>query len=283
MARYYIPINSIKDIDTSKITLATINNRYIDKSGNRYALRFNKRTRKIDIVRIALGREEAMQAKANFLGKKILNEEEESQVSQQNHPAPWKLPQWITDLGIVPNTNFDVREYLMGLERETDKMSERIRGLISNIKNSTALEGKKEGNHDAVLELTTFYDREIQDNINKTQTRIVEFQRFPKPNSHYLSSLERKQKSFVEKLNSEKQKEYFKAYLISQPYLAALHGCFQIIAMAKKFLENVKAEKLPYDKRQYLENAFSTMDFLENHLREETAKVLGWLEKAEVI
>ncbi|MCS6983780.1 MAG: hypothetical protein NZM25_01460 [Leptospiraceae bacterium] len=283
MARYYIPINSVNDIDTSKITLATINNRYIDKSGNRYATRFNKRTRKIEIVRIALGREEALQARAQFLGKKIQHQEGESSEPKTTHPAPWKLPSWIAEYNIQPNENVDIREYLMGLERETEKISERIRGLISNIKNSTALDGRKEGNHDAVLELTTFYDREVMDHLNKTQSRIMELQRFPKPVLHYLATLEKRQKAFVEKLNVDKQKEYFKAYFISQSLLNALHGCFQLVAMVERFLVGVNPEKLPYDKRQYLENAKATIDFLKRYLREETAKVLGWLKRAEVI
>ena len=282
MARQYIPINSVDDIDVSRISLATINNRYIDRSGNRYATRFNKRTRKIDIVRIALGKEEALQAKVSRISSKLAEVTAPENMGTK-HPAPWKLPNWLNALKIQPREDLDVNEYVLGLERETEKMSERIRGLISNMKNSGAFENKKEGNQDVILELTTYFDREIQDHLSKTQNRLIELQRFPKPNSHYIATLDRRQKMFVEKLNSDKQKEYLRAFLIGQSYLNALHGCFTIIDTANNEFDKVNTERMPYDKKQFLENARTTAQYLREALLDETAKVLGWLKKAEVI
>ncbi len=49
---HYIKIDSITDIDPLKLSISQIQQRYIDKDNNRYALRFNKETRRIEILKL---------------------------------------------------------------------------------------------------------------------------------------------------------------------------------------------------------------------------------------
>lgn len=56
----YIHINSIDDIKPEKISIRQLNNKYIDRYGNRYATKFNIKTKKVDIVRLATTKEEAL-------------------------------------------------------------------------------------------------------------------------------------------------------------------------------------------------------------------------------
>ncbi|TGK80104.1 hypothetical protein EHQ31_15805 [Leptospira montravelensis] len=49
---HYIKIESIADIDPIKLSISQIQQRYIDKDNNRYALRFNKDTRRIEILKL---------------------------------------------------------------------------------------------------------------------------------------------------------------------------------------------------------------------------------------
>lgn len=48
----YIKIKSITEIDTNKISVSQINQRFIDEEKNRYVLRFNKITRRIEILKV---------------------------------------------------------------------------------------------------------------------------------------------------------------------------------------------------------------------------------------
>jgi len=48
----YIKIDSISEIDPNKMSISQISQRFIDKDNNRYALRFNKDTRRIEIIKI---------------------------------------------------------------------------------------------------------------------------------------------------------------------------------------------------------------------------------------
>ncbi|TGL44692.1 LIC_10450 family protein [Leptospira perdikensis] len=49
---HYIKIDSISEIDPIKLSISQIQQRYIDKDNNRYALRFNKDTRRIEILKL---------------------------------------------------------------------------------------------------------------------------------------------------------------------------------------------------------------------------------------
>lgn len=49
---HYIKIDSITDIDPLKLSISQIQQRYIDKDNNRYALRFNKEIRRIEILKL---------------------------------------------------------------------------------------------------------------------------------------------------------------------------------------------------------------------------------------
>ncbi|TGL24520.1 hypothetical protein EHQ46_05265 [Leptospira yanagawae] len=49
---HYIKIDSITDIDPQKLSISQIQQRYIDKDNNRYALRFNKEIRRIEILKL---------------------------------------------------------------------------------------------------------------------------------------------------------------------------------------------------------------------------------------
>ncbi len=48
----YIKIGSISEIDPNRLSISQINQRYIDSENNRYALRFNKEIRRIEIIKI---------------------------------------------------------------------------------------------------------------------------------------------------------------------------------------------------------------------------------------
>ncbi|EQA34972.1 hypothetical protein LEP1GSC047_1934 [Leptospira inadai serovar Lyme str. 10] len=50
----YILVNSISQIDPNKLSLSQLGTKYMDRHGNRYAVRFNKDSRKAEIVRITL-------------------------------------------------------------------------------------------------------------------------------------------------------------------------------------------------------------------------------------
>lgn len=94
----YIPINSIDDIDPLKISIRDINKRYVDREGNRYATRFNLQTRRVEVVRLAKTRDEALRVRDQILQEKR-KERRERTPADRGTAAP-------SDGGGVPETGY---------------------------------------------------------------------------------------------------------------------------------------------------------------------------------
>lgn len=286
MRHQYIRIDSISDIDTSRITLRSIENRYVDSQGRRYATRFNLRSHKIEIVPIALGREEAILVK-RMTNNPIPEDTVMSDGKVQNrlHPNPMKIPAWITAFNVEPDMNApELHTFLLEEEREMQRNGERYRGLIQSLKMSSILEDMKDGNqHDAILGLTNTYERDIQSHASRVQAMVVEFLRFPKPLASYLGQIDRNCKKFVEQLDMEKQKKYCMAYLLAGEMFAVFKGCQELIEMIDHFTADAKPEKLNYDRKGAFESGMQTLQYLKNSLSNEVARFLGVLSGTDVI
>jgi len=287
MRRNYIRINDISDIDTSRISVKSIENRYVDSSGRRYATRFNLRSHKIEIIPIALGREEAILVKRLGAGQAAAEAPTDTNGSIQRrvHPNPMKIPQWFSQLNLQADmSEVDLHGFLVAAERDMQRNGERYRGLLQSLKMSSVLEEMKDGNqHDAILELTNTYEREIQAHASRVQALVVEFLRFPKPLASYLGQIDRNCKKFVEKLDMEKQKKYCMAYLLASEMFGVFKGCSELIAMIEKFTADASPERLNYDRKGAFESAMQSLQFLKASLNEEMAKFAGVLTAAEVI
>ncbi len=287
MRQHYIRINSIADIDTARITLRSIENRYVDEQGRRFATRFNLRTHRIEIVPIALGREEALLARrliaASGTGDELLGSD--GQAQRRVHPMPMKLPQWVAELKVEPDmSQSDLHGFLVEAEREMQRNGERYRGLIQSLKMSSILEDAKDNNqHDAILGLTNVYERDIQAHASRVQAMVVEFLRFPKPLASYLGQIDRNCKKYVEKLEIEKQKKYCMTYLLSGEMFSVFKGCGELIEMVEKFTVDARPERLNYDRRGAFESAMQSLQFLKNALDDEIAKFLGVMSASDVI
>lgn len=286
MRRQYIPINSVSDIDTSRITTRSIENRYVDSQGRRFATRFNLRTRRIEIVPIALGREEAILVK-RMAGTERSEETSNSEMRIQNrvHPNPMKLPAWLVAMKIEPDmTHAELHGFLVEAEREMQRNGERYRGLIQSLKMSSILEDVKDGNqHDAILELTNTYERDIQAHASRVQAMVVEFLRFPKPLASYLGQIDRNCKKYVEKLEMDKQKKYCQAYLLAGEMFAVFKGCLELIDMIGRFTADAKPDRLNYDRKGAYESAMQTLGYLKESLHQEMRSFMGVLTFADVI
>ncbi|MDH5721372.1 MAG: hypothetical protein OEZ13_12265 [Spirochaetia bacterium] len=281
--RKYLKIKTPKDIELKKVSLANINNRYVDEEGNRYATRFNLRTRKIDIIRIALGIDEALEAKnkGKLNIEHLTPENEPEGQAKVPEKARWKIPDWLVKENVEPASGIEFQGFLLALQAEAEKFLERIRGVISNVKNSEMFD-KGESGADFVLEIQSYYDREILEPINEVKNLIVEFMRFPKSSEHYLSMVSVKQKKWIDTLNEEDKKHYFEAYFIGTPYIETLEKMFRLLLLIKNSADKLAFQDANPEKKRFLEDALAASDFIKNNIFEESAKILGWKKTAKL-
>lgn len=314
MNKKYVPIDSVDDIDLSKISIANINDRYIDKKGNRFATRFNLRTKKIQIVRIALGEDEAARARGKVvqgLVKKKLEssikkktEEEHTgsgddlappdiseigslggnekkttptgdEVSGKKFPEKRPIPEWIPDLGIEPAASVNPGDLLAVLEENYKLLAERLFGVINNIKNSGVMKATAE--IDEAIDFTNIYDHKIEPKMNEAKKYKNELLKYAERPDHYYTMIEKAYRVYLHDLSDPEIMEFLKAYFIGSLCFEVLGETLGFIQTVKEKTKDVNMELLESDKRQFLGYAYTTCDFLTSYIKEEAAKLLRWM------
>lgn len=294
MGRMYIEVDSVEDIDLSKITTKSgshsIENRYVDKDGRRYALRFNKRKRKIEIVRIALGMEEALMARQKsekeFEHRAIhttSGEVEEEIYSEVPERVRMKLPDWIKKKKIEPNLEVDPEPYFNQIDSNVNLFLERLRGILATIRNTEIMSRERHGGKDLFLEQMNFFENDIQTHFDETQNVVVEFQKYPKTVAHYIGNIPRHQKAWVEKMGSQEQMEYFKAFFVGEHLLKALGNSFMLLENINQVTDNVDPASINENWRKHYTDMISTLEFVHDNLFEEASSLLGLFKQSKLI
>jgi len=319
--RTYIPINSINDIDLSKINIGNINNRYIDMHGNRYATRFNIRTKRVQIVRIALGEDEAREFKGVVVSElsqmnrrnKTSNESVETD-SPEKKPSIGNenispslpslislndietepttnskkskikpLPSWIQRYNIAINYDVNVSDFIKNMPQRIPAQSERLFGIISNIKNGGLLNRTATtGSHDPYLELTLYFDENISKLAEKINKLNEELSRFPKDPEHYAVFMEKSYRKYMEKLPAEQKINFIKAFILGKDYLNYLEHGFLLLEKCSRHLENVNDSNLSATQRQSISDAANSIEFVKETLSLESGMNAGWLIKEQI-
>ncbi|MES0488947.1 MAG: hypothetical protein ABUK01_03080 [Leptospirales bacterium] len=301
MSTNYTKIESLKDIDLSKINLGNINDRYIDESGNRFATRFNIRSRKIQIVRIALGQDEAMNSKGRIIKdlvkKRIGNDDEEEEeplgplasptadsveepVSEEKineiqvqHPD---IPKWIFTADIPINEEVDIGTLLVTLNEHVKTESERLFGIIGNMKNAGLLDQSDKTSGDPLLELTNIYDKQISPAYEETQAKLEEITKYPKEIHDYETLIEHKHVSKLANLQPHEQWDFVKAYIVGNQYLVGLEATVQFLETCSEKLGQANEEALEGTQIRAFEDAKVSVSFVKDTTERTIGDMIGW-------
>ncbi len=314
MSKRYKPIETIDDIDLSKITLGNIEQRYIDAQGNRFATRFNIRTRKVQIVRIALGEDEARGAKGRLVEglvkrRKPVHETEEQEQHHESwvseavgasgehghaHPAGTEatevipevieelknFPDWVKERAIIPDESIIPEEFIRAIEADAKLYAERIFGVIGNLEKAGALVNRD--GKDDVLILTNIYDLEINPLMQEVKQRIEEFVKYPRSPESYMNEVSASHHKYLDTLPANEQMDFLKPCLISLDYLPALEAMFKLNERAKEYADRYEPLEGEDAKNQAAADAKSTLETTEDSLTEQLEKFTGWLRKEKV-
>lgn len=320
MSKKYIPIETVDDIDLHKITIANINDRYIDRKGNRFATRFNMRTKKIQIVRIALGMEEANKAKGKVIHglvrKKASPQTEEAKPEEVAHagsesaddlvapdlldissdliiedkepikgsdigPSKRKaLPEWIVAEGIEAAENTNIGDFLAVLDENYTLLAERLFGIINNIKNSGIMTQIAE--IDDAIDYTNIFDHKISPKMEEAKKYNVEFAKHPENPDHYIVTIEKPFRMYLHDLAEPDVMEFLRAYFLGSSCLGVLEETLYFVQQVFEKTKAADTSSFNDSQKQFLEYAYSTCDFLTAYIREDAAKILHWMKKEKI-
>ncbi|MFH0975128.1 MAG: hypothetical protein V1874_05015 [Spirochaetota bacterium] len=204
----FIKINSISEINTAKVSVHDLNNRYIDKEGKMYGLKYNRKTRKVSIIRII----RTPAKSAEYFNQMLKTQKIENKISARI--APEKN---ISERSAFFRNNdtlnkeepFDLNKFINESVEIMHTHKTRLTGIMMNIKNSRMIQEKDKPNYNQLNDY--FRNLEIDGlvRIDKALTDYKEIKNYPRSLTYYLSKLDSKNRKVADELDTDVKKMSF--------------------------------------------------------------------------
>jgi hypothetical protein len=280
--------------------------RYIDRDGNRYATRFNKRSRKIDIIRIALGMDEAGESRNKHLRDLQLREHEKN-LEKKKNPAetkkeqiifddpfaseeekrnakktlrPYELPKWIKANEVKPDKTIDPSMLLHAMDREINKFTDRFRGVVQNIRGLGVFNDEKgDSGHSIYQELNGIFQDEILELMTDTVDVLNEFKRTPRSVDQLDTDAPRPLMRWLSEESPDKRMKVYESFFISDAYFKAMEAGLKLLERIEYYTNKTDLGLLGREGKSELDNILTTSDYLKKAISQEAGIVYGWLLK----
>lgn len=280
MKTVFIKINNISEINTSKISVQDLNNRYIDKEGKMYGLKYNRKARKVSITRII----RTPAKSAEYFNQILRTSKIEERLTHKTNNIKIESSATPENSGIASEGNEKIFNFQMFINSTVELMQahrDRIAGIMMNIKNSRMISERDKTNSTQLNDL--FRNLEIDGiaRIEKTLTDHKEIKNYPRSLSYYTAKLDSRNRRIFEQLDSDAKKMAF-VYAAEMYYTikSLYRTLFKILNDLSHFINRISPggpKDITSVERQYFIDAKTSVD----NTVDETSKLLEDLQKLE--
>jgi hypothetical protein len=206
MKTTFIKINNISEINPSKVSVHDLNNRYIDKEGRMFGLKYNRKTRKVSIIRII----RTPAKSADYFNQILRTQKKEERLSQKtNLDKTNDNPAIINEIDSNNKPNFDFNRFITESVELMQTHKSRISGIMMNIKNSRMIPENDKLNYSQLNDMFRNLEIDGIGRIDKALTDYKEIKNYPRSLSYYLSKLDSKNRRIVDALDTDSRKMIF--------------------------------------------------------------------------
>ena len=213
MQTQFVYIDDINKIDSSKATVYDLNKRYIDSEGNMYGLKYNRESKKIEIIRLLRTSMQHAQMVAKRMKEKMksdlpkLSSGEVIIPNSVTHDAAEIFDEteeaYSNDTKIVPDM------FVADRFNDLPIFKERLKGLLRNIANSNI-------NSREHREISTPLDEVIRNieidglgKIEKITSSYRELTEYPRSINYYIGRLDNRAREILNNIHADSKKIKF--------------------------------------------------------------------------
>lgn len=200
MKKRIIRINDISQIDTSKASVYDLNNRYIDALGNIFGLRYNKDTRKVEIIKLERfhsGESRMMQQVASRQTKSVLSQQEIRHDSMTDNEP---------DQAGIDENFIEPESFIEDVIENAETHRERISAIIKNIYDSDVFPKENKLESSEFDDIVRSLEIDGMQQLEKLETYYRELTNYPRSITYYQAKLDNEGKSVFDKLSGSKER-----------------------------------------------------------------------------
>lgn len=263
MSKYkLIRINSKEDINTSKVSVYDLNNRYLDTNGTMYALKYNRLEKKIEIIPLLMTHiknaptihHQVIQKKIND-NMAILNDKSNSEDTISNES---------TEIEFNPDLFINDSLSLMKTHRD------RLKGIMMNIKNSNIISTTDKTDSTTLDDHFRSIDLDGIQKIEKIEKYHKELTEYPRSITYYQAKLDKQAKEQIDKLSTSKDKmmKFIYYYEMHSQLSDFYKSIGKFITNLRDFIETKDIEELSLSKyeNQSFEDAMLSIETTINEI-----------------
>jgi hypothetical protein len=253
-----IRINDVSEIDTSRVSVYDLNNRYLDRRGNMYGLKYDRLSKKIQIIRIV----RTLTDEAQLLQQKIIRKK----IDQTKNPAEEDFP--AEQFELQEESFFDPDLLVSETLNLVTAHKERLRGIIMNIKNSNIF--PKENKHESVELENIFRNLEIDgiQQFEKVENYEKELSHYPRSITYYQAKIDNHGRAVIESLGNNKDKimNFIHLYEMYISLKAVYRNLKKILMSLVEFINQRDVESgrkfTPFEKQSFEDSQVSIANTL---------------------
>ncbi len=205
MKKRIIRIADISEIDTSKISVYDLNNRYVDPVGNIFGLKYNRDLHKIEIIKLErIHTSEMLQYQKKIM---ILRDMEQS-ASGQGESKHVQISESETE-----ELFFEPDVFIESVISESDVHKERLNAIIMNIDLSDVFTRENKMESAAIDDLARQIEIDCVQQLEKLDGYYRELVNYPRTITYYQAKIDNDGKNFIDRLIGSKKDKIMKFIL----------------------------------------------------------------------
>ena len=199
MKKRIIRINDISQIDTSKVSVYDLNNRYIDPLGNIYGLRYNKDDRKVSIIKL-----ERFHPGESHVYQQIANRHKDGKFAGDTGNDPNRLN--AENEKSEEELLFEPNVFIEGVINNAETHRERITGIIKNLYDSDIFQKDNKQESTEYDDIVRNLEIDGTQQLEKLETYYRELTNYPRSITYYQSKIDNAGQQVFEKLSGNKER-----------------------------------------------------------------------------
>ncbi len=199
MKKRIIRINDISQIDTSKVSVYDLNNRYIDPLGNIFGLRYNKDGRKVEIIKLERfhsGEKDIYQQIASRHKEGKSGSDSGNDSGRQNSDHEKSEEELL----------FEPEVFIDSVISNAEIHKERIAGIIKNLYDSDIFQKDTKQESTEYDDIVRNLEIDGTQQLDKLETYYRELTNYPRSITYYQSKIDNAGQKVFEKLSGNKER-----------------------------------------------------------------------------
>jgi len=202
MKKRIIRISDISEVDTSKISVYDLNNRYVDPLGNMFGLKYNRDQRRIEIIKLErIHSSEMLQYQRKIMMLRDI---------EQNQPVAGDLKNFTSEEAESEEIFFEPDVFVESVMNGSEIHRERLAAILMNIDISDVFARENKMEATALDDLSRHIEIDCIQQLEKLESYYRELINYPRTITYYQAKIDNEGKNIIDSMSGIKKEKIMK-------------------------------------------------------------------------